>query len=169
MSLQPTYALPAPGEEVAAARPTFNDVVQDYTSDFLITLPAYNSRWINCKENIGATGEAVSRVQQALNFCHGESLVQDGQYGAKIKAAVIRAHPDSTFNLESDLLVHCRSKLLMSSRMMANTDLWLEVIWPGLLMPVPKGGLVFLPKDLFVSHDMLIKDEVNNNAFVGTS
>ncbi|AWW41756.1 hypothetical protein DN051_38205 [Streptomyces cadmiisoli] len=53
-------------------------------------IPSYNTS-TNCYMAIGAQGPAVAALQRSLDVCYGESLVIDGQFGDRTRAALVRA------------------------------------------------------------------------------
>lgn len=45
---------------------------------------------VDCRLFVGTRGAGVRQLQHSMNRCHGERLVEDGDFGPATEAAVIR-------------------------------------------------------------------------------
>jgi hypothetical protein len=88
-------AVVATGTPAHAATPKCNAVTfMTNLKGALLDLPVYRSGstdTVLCGMSAGDRGDDVNQLQWTLNYCYGEKLTQDGSFGAKTKAALVRA------------------------------------------------------------------------------
>ena len=85
----------APGTPAHAAVPKCNGVgTIPNLKGGILELPVYrtgSSESVRCGIYQGDRGDDVNQLQWTLNYCYSERLTTDGIFGAKTKAALVRA------------------------------------------------------------------------------
>ncbi|MFI5906072.1 peptidoglycan-binding protein [Dactylosporangium sp. NPDC051541] len=88
-------ALVATGTPAQAATPKCNAAGTQMTlRGVLLDLPVYrtgSSTTVLCGVYEGDSGDDVNQLQWTLIYCYSENLKQDGKFGTKTKAALVRA------------------------------------------------------------------------------
>jgi hypothetical protein len=75
-------------------------------------VPSTSSGSVTCQMGQGAQSTAVLYLQYTLNYCYNAGLSQDGEFGPKTKAALIRAQAAAHAGQDGVYGPETRSKIM---------------------------------------------------------